>query len=107
MKVTLQANRFNGVNVIQTAVTEPFDRNPPTVAEQQLPNVAGSITILNQWSPTAVPNVAGVPSTQQTIWQVDPNLQIPTVFLVGTQVERQLPRNITMFAAFTTSASLT
>jgi carboxypeptidase family protein/TonB-dependent receptor-like protein len=98
---TLQSNRFNGVNLIQTQVNEPFDRKaPPSVAEQQLPNVAAIYSLLNQWSPTAVPSVAGIPPTQQTIWQVDPNLQIPTVFLVGTQVERQLPRNITMFAGF-------
>ena len=31
---------------------------------------------------------------------MDPNLQIPTVWVVGTQVERQLPRNITMFVGF-------
>jgi hypothetical protein len=98
---TLQARRFNGVNVIQTAVVEPFDRNtPPSVTEQQLPNVAAIYSILNQWSPTAVPSVAGIPGNQQTIWQVDPKLQIPTVFVVGTQVERQLPRNITMFLGF-------
>jgi hypothetical protein len=98
---TLQTVRFNGVNVIQTQVTEPFDKNSaPTVAEQQAPNVAAIYNILNQWSPTAVPNVSGVPLTQQAVWQVDPNLQIPTVYVVGTQVERQLPRNITMFVGF-------
>ena len=98
---TLQSRRFNGVNVIQTSVVEPFDRNaPPTVAEQQLPNVGAIYSILNQWSPTAVPSVAGIPANQLTIWQVDPKLQIPTVFVVGTQVERQLPRNITMFLGF-------
>lgn len=98
---TLQTHRFNGVNVLQTSVTEPADRrDPPTVADQQLPNVAGIYSLLNQWSPTSVPSVAGVPATQQTVWQVDPNLQIPTVFVVGTQVERQLPRNITMFFGF-------
>lgn len=98
---TLQAIRFNGVNVIQTSVVEPFDRSaPPSVIEQGLPNVAAIYSLLNQWSPTAVPNVTGLPATQQTIWQVDPNLQAPTVFLAGTQVERQLPRNITMFVGF-------
>src|ERR1043165_6668772 len=51
---TLQANRFNGVNVIQTAVNEPFENQPPSVLEQQLPNVAPIYSILNQWSPTAV-----------------------------------------------------
>jgi hypothetical protein len=98
---TLQTIRFNGVNVIQTQVTEPFDKNSaPTIVEQQAPNVAAIYNILNQWSPTAVPNVSTVPVTQQGIWQVDPNLQIPTVYVVGTQVERQLPRNITMFVGF-------
>jgi len=98
---TLQARRFDGVTLIQTAVNEPFDRtDPPSVAEQQLPNVAAIYSLLNQWSPTAVPSLAGLPPTQQTIWQVDPNLQAPTVFLMGTQVERQLPRNITMFLGF-------
>jgi len=98
---TLQSNRFNGVNVLQTSVVEPFDRNaPPSIAEQQLPNVAAVYSLLNQWSPTAVPSVAGIPANQQTIWQVDPNIQIPTVFVMGTQIERQLPRNITMFVGF-------
>ncbi len=47
-----------------------------------------------------MPSVAGIPSTQQITWQVDPNIQAPTVWVAGTQVERQLPRNITMFAGF-------
>src|SRR5215213_1555367 len=98
---TLQTNRFNGINVLQTSVTEPAERLlPPTVAQQQPPNVAGIYSILNQWSPTSVPSVTGIPVTQQIVWQVDPKLQIPTVFVVGTQVERQLPRNITMFVGF-------
>lgn len=97
---TLQSRRFNGVNLIQTSVTEPTGGNPPTVAEQQAPNVAPIYSVLNQWSPTSVPPVGGLPTTQQTIWQVDPNLQIPTVFAVGSQVERKLPRNITVFVGF-------
>ena len=98
---TLTANRFNGVNVVQTFVTEEARRLlPPTVAEQQAPNVAGIYSILNQWSPTSVPSVSGVPATQQTIWLVDPNLQAPTLWLAGTQVERQLPHNMTMFVGF-------
>jgi hypothetical protein len=55
---------------------------------------------LNQWSPTSVPSVAGLTTTQQTTWQVDPNIQIPTVWLAGTQIERQLPNNVTMFLGF-------
>ena len=98
---TLIANRFNGVNVLQTFVTEEARRLAPrTVEQQQEPEVAGIYSILNQWSPTSVPSVAGIPLTQQTIWQVDPNIQAPTVWLAGTQVERQLPRNLTMFVGF-------
>jgi len=104
---TLTAHRYNGVNVEQTQITEPIFTDPithqpiaPSLAQQQLPNVAPIYSILNQFSPTMVPSVAAVPATQQTIWQVDPNLQVPTVWLAGTQVERQLPRNITMFVGF-------
>ena len=98
---TLTANRYNGVNVIQTFVTEEARRlTPPSIADQQAPNVAAIYSILNQWSPTSVPSVAGLPQNQQTIWQVDPHLQAPTVWLIGTQVERQLPRNLTMFMGF-------
>jgi len=98
---TLQANRFNGVNVVQTQITEPFDRSaPPSILEQSLPNVAAIYSVLNQWSPTAVPSVSGLSANQQTIWQVDPNLQIPTVWVAAAHVERQLPRNMTMFAGF-------
>jgi Carboxypeptidase regulatory-like domain len=98
---TLNATRFNGTNVLQFAVTEEAGRlTPPSVLEQQLPTVAGLYSILNSFDPDSVPSVAGVSATQQTIWQVDPNLQIPTVYVVGTQVERQLPKNITMTVGF-------
>lgn len=98
---TLIANRNNGVNLLQTSVTEEASRLlPPTVAQQQAPNVAPVYAILNQWSPTSVPSLAGITPTQQIIWRVDPEIQNPTVYVIGTQVERQLPRNITMFAGF-------
>jgi hypothetical protein len=98
---TLTVNRNNGVNLRQTFVTEDARRLlPPSIAEQQLPNVAGIYAILNQWSPTTVPDVSGIPPTQQIVWDVDPHIQNPTVWAIGTQVERQLPRNITMFAGF-------
>ncbi|HEY6244864.1 MAG TPA: TonB-dependent receptor [Pyrinomonadaceae bacterium] len=104
---TLTANRFNGINVEQTQITEPIFVDPithqpvaPSLAQQLLPNVAPIYSILNQFNPATVPSVAAVPATQQTIWTVDPNLQVPTVWLAGTQVERQLPRNITMFVGF-------
>jgi hypothetical protein len=95
---TLTALRNDGVNLRQSFVTEEASRIlPPTIAEQNLPNVAAAYAILNQWSPTAVPAVG---SSAQIIWDVDPDIQNPTVFAAGIQVERQLPRNITMFAGF-------
>jgi len=98
---TLTANRYNGVNVLQTFITEPVDRlTPPSVLEQQLPNVAGIYSLLNQFNPNTVPPVNAVPTTQQTVWQVDPDLDVPKVWVIGTQVERQLPRNITMTVGF-------
>ncbi len=98
---TLIANRNNGVNLVQTFVTEEARRIlPPSIAEQQAPNVAPIYALLNQWSPTSVPPVNSVPQTQQIIWDVDPNIQNPTVFGSMVQVERQLPRNITMYAGF-------
>lgn len=97
---TLQANRFNGLNVLQYAITEEGRLIPPSVIEQQFGAAAPVYALLNSFNPDTVPSVANVPATQQTVWQIDPNLQIPTVYVVGTQVERQLPRNITMFMGF-------
>ena len=98
---TLTVNRNNGVNLRQAFVTEEARRLlPPTVAEQQAANVAGTYAVLNQFSPTTIPDLSGIPLTQQIVWEKDPNIQNPTVFATGIQVERQLPRNITMFAGF-------
>ena len=95
---TLTTIRNDGVNLRQSFVTEEARRIlPPTIAEQNAPNVAAAYAILNQWSPTAVPAVG---SAAQIVWAVDPEIQNPTVFATGVQVERQLPRNITMFAGF-------
>jgi hypothetical protein len=95
---TLTVNRNDGVNLQQFFVTEEARRIlPPSIAEQQAPNVAAAYAVLNQWSPTSVPSVAG---SSNIVWDVDPFIQNPTVFAIGTQVERQLPRNITMFAGF-------
>lgn len=98
---TLTVNRNNGVNLRQFFVVEESGRpDPRTVAEQQNPSVAATYAVLNQFSPTTIPDLSGVPLTQQIVWEKDPNIQNPTVFATGIQVERQLPRNITMFAGF-------
>src|SRR6185503_16174600 len=87
---TLQVNRLNGENVQSFAITEETGRlNPPTIAQQQAPNVAPAYALLNSFNPDTVPSVVGVPATQQTVWQIDPNLQIPTVYALFSQVERQ------------------
>ena len=92
---TLITHRFNGVDQLQYVITDPsvILGRAPTPAEQA---ANPSFTLLNSF-PT-IPSVAGVPANQQTIWRVAPNLQAPTFYLAGIQVERQLPRNMTMYS---------
>jgi hypothetical protein len=98
---TLQANRFNGSNQLQFAVPEFIFRNPdgtprPPTAAEQAANPA--LTLLNIYP--AVPTSAQLalfPPTQQTVYDVAEGLQAPQLYLMGLQVERQLPKNITMF----------
>lgn len=94
---TLQTLRFNGLNQLQYVITDPAVRlgRPPTAAEQA---ANPSFSLLNTYP--AVPSAAAltaIPATQQTIYRVAPNLQAPNLYLMGLQVERQLPKNITMF----------
>lgn len=105
---TLLTNRFNGVNELLFSVAEPLKKNGTayTVAEQADPSVSAIFTLLNSFgcangpaTPDCVANVppiAGVPLTQQTTWRVIPNLQIPTIYVAGGQIERQLPHNFTV-----------
>ena len=95
---TLQTNRFDGVNEISYFFTESTN---PTV-----PTDAATLTVLNSYrcadgsiTPDCVavlPSFANATATQQTIWRVVPNLKIPTVYVVGGQVEHQLPHNFTV-----------
>jgi len=94
---TLQTLRFNGANQLQYVITDPSVRlgRPPTAAEQA---ANPSFTLLNTYP--AVPSAAAltaIPANQQTIYRVAPNLQAPNLYLMGLQVERQLPKNITAF----------
>jgi len=90
---TLQANRYNGINQRQFFVSDVplYDANGNFVE----PNPAGSPL-------DAFPNrpdVSSLVSLNQLIrWQVADNLQVPVVYMGGTQVERQLPYKFTMFA---------
>jgi hypothetical protein len=89
---TLQARRFNGLNELQYVVTEPVLLKSPGLSVQAGQPV---YSLLNSYP--AIPVVTAVPASQQTIWRVDPNLQAPTVYLLGTQIERQLPKNFTAY----------
>jgi hypothetical protein len=98
---TLTADRYDGSRLVSYALTEVSGLTlPPSVAEQNLPNVAALYDFLNAFNPSTVPPITNIPASQATIYRVDPNLQLPTVYVLGTQVERQLPRNITMYVGY-------
>ena len=105
---TLLTNRFNGTSELLFSVTEPTktDHTPYSVAEQADAAVAPIFNLLNSFGcvngsatpdcATTIPSITGVPASQQTTYRVIPNLQIPTVYVAGGQVERQLPHNFTV-----------
>jgi len=101
---TLTANRFNGSNQIQYQLTEPFlTTRAPLQSDLDAPLARPVYNLLNLFPSVPTPaQLAIIPPTQQTIWHVASNLQAPTVYLGGVQVERQLPRHITGYAAFYT-----
>src|SRR5205823_11980630 len=95
----LTAERFNGVNELQFALAEPVSKalSAPTQADLDVPSARPIYSLLNLFP--NVPSLSGVVApTQQTIWRVAPNLQAPTLYLLGVQVERQLPKHITALA---------
>jgi hypothetical protein len=98
---TLTANRFNGSNELEFLFTE--STNPAN------PTAAGTLAVLNSFrcvgavAPDCVVNLpsaallaAHSQATQQIIWRVDPDLQIPTDYLGGIQIEHQFPKNVTV-----------
>jgi uncharacterized lipoprotein NlpE involved in copper resistance len=95
---TLQANRFNGVKVQQFIFAESAN---PLVATDP-----ATLTVLNSFrcqdgsfTPdcvTIVPSIVGASPLQQSITRIAPDLRVPTVYVAGGQVERQLPHNFTV-----------
>ncbi|MDX6404963.1 MAG: hypothetical protein QOH70_2418 [Blastocatellia bacterium] len=95
---TLFATHNNGVNIQQFTFAESAN---PLVATDP-----ATLTLLNSYRCAdgsvkpdcigVVPSVAGASPVQQSIWRVEPNLKIPTVYVAGAQVERQLPHNFTV-----------
>jgi hypothetical protein len=95
---TLTANRFNGINVQQFTFAE--STNP------LVPTDPATLTLLNSYRcadgsfrpdcVSSVPSIVGASQVQQSIWRVQTDLRIPTVYVAGAQVERQLPHNFTV-----------
>ena len=95
---TLQANRQNGVNFQQFIFAESAN---PLIATDP-----ATLTLLNSFrcadgsaTPncvTIVPSVVGASPLQQSITRIATDLRVPTVYVLGGQVERQLPHNFTV-----------
>ena len=95
---TLTANRYDGTNVQQFIFAES--------ANPLVPTDPATLTLLNSFhcadgsfTPnciSSVPSIAGASPLQQSIWRVQTDLRIPTVYVAGAQVERQLPHNFTV-----------
>jgi len=103
--IYLNEERNNGVNLQSFTVPEPFlAAAPPTLAQ-----IAGSRTVydlLNTFKCTTggptnciatIPSVTGFTPTQQSITRVADNMTTPVMYLVGSQVEHQFPRNISAY----------
>lgn len=86
---TLQARRFNGINQQQFFVSE----TPLFVNSQFVPPTLGPLDAFPN-----LPPLTGLTASRQVTWRVADNLQAPTVYLGGLQVEWQLPHRFTMFA---------
>jgi hypothetical protein len=108
--IILSSERFNGVTQQQFAVPEPFTPNaPPTLA--QIAASRAVYDLLNTFQCTtggptncvaSKPAIAGFTPTQQAITRVASNMTTPVMYLVGTQIEHQFPRNITAYTGVST-----
>lgn len=104
--IYLTEARNNGVNLQSFAVPEPQVQGaPPTLL--QIQNSRAVYDVLNTFKCTtggptncvaSVASVAGLKSTQQSVTRVASNMTTPVMYLVGSQVEHQFPKNISGFA---------
>ncbi|HET6892005.1 MAG TPA: carboxypeptidase regulatory-like domain-containing protein [Pyrinomonadaceae bacterium] len=95
---TLTANRFNGQLQQQFFVTErPLYQ---TVNDNLVfvPPLPSALDVFPNVPPAALLDLA----PRQITWRVADDLQAPTVYVAGIQVERQLPHRFTMFTGFYT-----
>jgi hypothetical protein len=97
---TLQANRFNGLTQQQYSISErPIYENVNGV----LTFVGAQATPLDAFyspSPNNLPPLSSLTAGRQITWRVSDDLQAPTVYLGGVQVERQLPYRFTATLGF-------
>ncbi len=97
---TLQANRFNGLNQQQYSISErPIYEN----VNGQLTFVGALPSVLDAFyndPPHNIPPVVSLTPGRQITWRVADDLQTPTVYLGGVQVERQLPYRFTATVGF-------
>jgi hypothetical protein len=95
---TLNANRYNGSTQQQFFVTERpiYDTLNGNVIF--VPPAPSALDAFPNVPPTAILELA----PRQVTWQVADDLQTPTVYVAGAQVERQLPHRTTLFAGFYT-----
>jgi hypothetical protein len=95
---TLAANRFNGVKEQQFIFAE--SANPLVATDPATLAVLNSFRCSNgSFTPdcvTVLPSIAGASPLQQSVTRIAPNLRVPTVYVTGAQVERQLPHNFTL-----------
>jgi Carboxypeptidase regulatory-like domain len=95
---TLQTRRLDGVTEQQFVFAE--SSNPAVPTDPTTLNILNSFRCVNGTvtpdCTTNVPSIAGATPTQVTIVRLAPTLQIPTVYVLGGQVERQLPHNFTV-----------
>jgi hypothetical protein len=95
---TLNANRFNGTTQQQFFVTERPVYETVNGVVTFVPPLPSALDSFPSLPPTAVLDLA----PRQITWRVADNLQTPTVYVAGAQVERQLPHRTTLFAGFYT-----
>ncbi|HEU4479773.1 MAG TPA: carboxypeptidase regulatory-like domain-containing protein [Pyrinomonadaceae bacterium] len=97
---TLQANRFNGINQQQYSISErPIYQD----VNGALTFVGATQTPLDAFynpAPDNIPPVTSLTPGRQITWRVADDLQTPTVYLGGVQVERQLPYRFTATVGF-------
>jgi carboxypeptidase family protein/TonB-dependent receptor-like protein len=92
---TLQARRFNGLNQQQFSVAE---RPLYESVNGLLSFVPPPPTPLDAFP--ALPPMATLTAARQIQWRVADDLQAPTVYLGGVQIERQLPARFTATVGF-------